>query len=76
TREGLALYEQIIKTYDGLLKIGFAAAEKKQGLFEKITIVSLPILEQTLLTGSFSKFLLDYHEFKICLTTHNSTELE
>lgn len=76
TRQGLALYNEITKTYDGLLRIGLAAAEIKKGSFEKITIVSLPILSQTLLPGSISKFLLNYPGLNISLTTHDSPVLE
>ncbi len=76
TRQGLALHDEIIKTYDGLSRICLAAAEIKQGLFEKIAVVSLPILSQTLLPRSVSKFLLHYPEVNFSLTTHDSPLLE
>lgn len=76
TRQGLALHNEIIKTYEGLSRIGLAAADIKQGLYEKITIVSLPILSQTLLPDSFSNFLQKYPELNISLTTHDSPLLE
>ncbi|WP_024694926.1 LysR family transcriptional regulator [Pseudomonas syringae] len=76
TRQGLALHNEIIKTYDGLARIGLAAAEIKQGLYEKVAVVSLPILSQTLLPGSISTFLLDYPELSFSLTTHDSPLLE
>ncbi|UQS17179.1 LysR family transcriptional regulator [Pseudomonas sp. HS6] len=76
TRQGVALHNEILKTYDGLSKIGLAAAEIKQGLYEKITVVSLPILSQTLLPDSISKFLQHYPELNISLTTHDSPLLE
>ncbi|MFJ4388692.1 LysR family transcriptional regulator [Pseudomonas soli] len=76
TAEGMALHSEILKAYDGLARVSAAAQSIKLGLREKISIVSLPVLSQTILPTSLARFIERYPDINLSVTTHDSPDIE
>lgn len=76
TAQGMALYSEILKAYDGLARVSEAAKSIKLGLREKISVVSLPVLSQTILPASLARFMQLYPDVNLSLTTHDSPDIE
>ncbi|MDC6382017.1 LysR family transcriptional regulator [Pseudomonas graminis] len=76
TRQGTALYSEVLKSYEGLERVKAAANFIRLGIREKLNIISLPVLSQTILPTSFMRFIERYPDINISLTTRDSPAIE
>lgn len=76
TVQGMALHSEILKAYDGLARVSAAAKSIKLGLREKISVLSLPVLSQTILPASLARFMELYPDINLSLSTHDSPDIE
>ncbi|MDO7926851.1 LysR family transcriptional regulator [Pseudomonas sp. KFB-139] len=76
TAQGMALHSEILKTYEGLARINAAIQSIKLGVREKVNIISLPVLSQTILPASLARFIECYPDINLSLTTHDSPDIE
>jgi DNA-binding transcriptional LysR family regulator len=76
TAQGIALHSEILRIYEGLSRINAAALSIRLGLREKINIISLPVLSQTILPTSLARFLERYPDISLSLTTQDSPDIE
>jgi DNA-binding transcriptional LysR family regulator len=76
TAEGLALYQEVKKAYQGLRGIDTAVSAIKSFKNGQISIVCLPAFAQSFLPYSCKKFLDSYSDVNISIKPHETPQLE